>query len=425
VARHVVSTYGVRNVVLVSRSGGSASGAAELKAELEAGGARVDVVACDVADREALAAVLASIPAEFPLTAVIHAAGVLDDAVVTALTPAHLDAVLGPKVDAAWNLHELTRDHDLAAFVLFSSIAGTTGAPGQANYAAANTFLDGLAAHRHAVGLPATSVAWGYWEQASAMTGHLAAADRARINRAGLSAMSAEQALALFDAALIIQRPTVVAGHLDLKMLSSSGVELPPLFGDLVRLPRRRVAAAMGSTNALAQQLSGLTAEQQHEVLLDVVRTHIGIVLGRAEATIDPTQPFQDLGFDSLTAVELRNRLKTATGLSFSPTLIFDYPTPNAVTQHLLDELNGTELINRSAGHDDGAEEGEVRRLLRSVSLSRLREAGLLDDLLALADDRSVQAATDGDIPAPEFIDEMDDEALVKHFTQSRNNGGM
>ncbi|WP_219070955.1 beta-ketoacyl reductase, partial [Candidatus Mycobacterium methanotrophicum] len=166
-ARHVVVNHGVRQLVLVSRRGPDAPGASELVAELGAAGARVSVVACDAADREALAKVLADVSVQYPLSAVIHAAGVLDDAVVTSLTPQRVDAVLRAKVDAAWNLHELTRDAGVSAFVMFSSMAGLVGSSGQANYAAANSFLDGLAVHRRADGLPAISLGWGLWDQSS------------------------------------------------------------------------------------------------------------------------------------------------------------------------------------------------------------------------------------------------------------------
>ena len=188
-ARHVVARHGARHLMLVSRRGPDAPGAAELVADLEAAGAQVQVVACDVAERAAVAKVIADIPVQHPLSGVVHAAGVLDDAVVTSLTPERVDVVLRAKVDAAWNLHELTRDLDVSAFVMFSSMAGLVGSSGQGNYGAANSFLDGLASHRRAHGLPAISLGWGLWDQASAMTGALGAADLARFSRDGIVAM--------------------------------------------------------------------------------------------------------------------------------------------------------------------------------------------------------------------------------------------
>ena len=232
--------------MLVSRRGGAAPGAAELVGELTQAGAQVTVLAADVADREALAAVLAQIDARHPLSGVIHAAGVIDDTVITSLTPQRVDTVLRAKVDAAWNLHELTRHMDLSAFVLFSSIAATVGAPGQANYAAANAFLDGLAAHRRAAGLPAVSLAWGLWEQPSAMTAHLDAADLSRMARSGLAAMDSQQALELFDTCLTAEQPQLIPARLDLSALRSLSTldALPALFTNLIRdqypTPRRQ-----------------------------------------------------------------------------------------------------------------------------------------------------------------------------------------
>ncbi len=211
VARHVVARHGVRNLVLVSRRGPDAPGAAELVAELAAAGAQVQVVACDAADRAALAKVIADIPVQHPLSGVIHTAGALDDAVVMSLTPDRVDVVLRSKVDAAWHLHELTRDLDVSAFVMFSSMAGLVGSSGQANYAAANSFLDALAAHRRAHGLPAISLGWGLWDQASAMTGGLATADLKRLARDGIVAMSTADALQLFDTAMIVDEPFMAA----------------------------------------------------------------------------------------------------------------------------------------------------------------------------------------------------------------------
>ncbi|OBG57841.1 polyketide synthase, partial [Mycobacterium sp. E188] len=345
-ARHLVAHHGVRNMVLLSRTGPDAPGAAELIAELEQAGARVRAVACDAADRAALASVLADIPAEHPLSGVIHAAGVLDDAVVTSLTAERVDAVLRAKVDAAWNLHELTRDLDLAAFVMFSSMAGLVGSSGQANYAAANSFLDGLAAHRRALGLPAISLGWGLWDQASAMTGGLDAADIARLGRDGILALSSDEAMELFDAALIVDEPFLAPARIDLNALRAHATAVPPMFADLVNAPARRQVddslAAAKSKSALAHRLHGLTEPEQHAVLLDLVRAHIATVLGNTTPeAIDPDKAFQDLGFDSLTAVEMRNRLKTATGLALSPTLIFDYPTPNGLAGYIRGELAG------------------------------------------------------------------------------------
>ncbi|MGA8250247.1 MAG: type I polyketide synthase, partial [Mycobacterium sp.] len=343
---HVVARHGARHLVLVSRRGPDAPGAQELSAELAAAGAQVQVVACDAADRAALAKVIADIGMQHPLSAVIHTAGVLDDAVVTSLTPERIDAVLRAKVDAAWNLHELTRDLNVSAFVMFSSMAGLVGSSGQANYAAANSFLDGLAAHRRARRLPAVSLGWGLWDQASAMTGGLDDADLARLGRDGILALSSDEAMELFDTALIVNEPFMAPARIDLTALRAHAIAVPPMFTDLLNAPtRRRVddsLAAAKSKSALAQRLQGLPEPEQHTVVLNLVRSHISTVLGTVTAeAIDPDRAFQDLGFDSLTAVEMRNRLKAATGLALSPTLIFDYPTPSGLASHIRAELGG------------------------------------------------------------------------------------
>jgi polyketide synthase 7 len=340
VAAHLVARYGVAHVVLVSRSGADAQGVTELVDRLENAGAQVSVVACDVADRDAVAALIAQLPAQYPLKGVFHAAGVLDDGLIASLTPERMDAVLRAKVDGAWNLHELTQDRDLSAFVMFSSMAGIVGTPGQGNYAAANSFLDGLAAYRRAQGLAGLSVAWGLWEQTSAMTQHLADRDKARMSRVGLAPLSTEQALRLFDTAMLTDRPVTVAARPDPAALADHIATLPPLLSQLVARRTRRVIDETDTTAAsmtsLVARLHGLTPPQRHGHLVDLVCSNAATVLGRQNAAdINVGAVFQDIGFDSLTAVELRNRLKTATGLSLSPTLIFDYPTPTALAEHL------------------------------------------------------------------------------------------
>ncbi|GBG38638.1 type I polyketide synthase [Mycobacterium montefiorense] len=340
VAAHLVARYGVAHVVLVSRSGGDGEGVAELVDRLNSAGAEVSVAACDVSDRDAVTALIAALPAQYPLKGVFHAAGVLDDGLVTSLTPQRVDTVLRAKVDGAWNLHELTRDMGLSAFVLFSSMAGIVGSPGQGNYAAANSFLDELAGYRRALGLPGLSVAWGLWEQASGMTQHLDERDKARMSRIGLAPMATEQALRFFDTAMLAERPMMVAARIDPGALAQNGSSLPPLLSQLATRPIRRILDENDTTSAsmtsLVARLQGLSAEQRHSELVDVVCRNAATVLGRpSTGDINAGSIFQDLGFDSLTAVELRNRLKTATGLTLSPTLIFDYPTPIVLAEHL------------------------------------------------------------------------------------------
>jgi polyketide synthase 12 len=390
-ARHVVANHGVRQLMLLSRRGPDAPGASELAAELTAAGARVSVVACDAADRQALAKVLSDIPVQHPLSAVIHAAGVLDDAVVTSLTPERVDAVLRAKVDAAWNLHELTRDANVSAFVLFSSMAGLVGSSGQANYAAANSFLDGLAVHRRAHGLPAISLGWGLWDQASNMTGGLASVDFARLARDGIVAMSSAEALQLLDTAMVVDEPFLLPARIDTTALRAKydAGTLPPMFVDLINARARRQVddslAAAKSKSALLQRLEGLPEDEQHAVLLDLVRSHIATVLGSSTPeAIDPDKAFQELGFDSLTAVEMRNRLKAATGLPLSPTLIFDYPNSAALAGYFRQELVGTS--SHSTQHVAPGE-AEIQRVVASIPVKRLRQAGVLDLLLSLANE--------------------------------------
>ncbi|MES4903299.1 SDR family NAD(P)-dependent oxidoreductase, partial [Streptomyces sp. NPDC000395] len=341
-ARHLAATGRARHLLLISRRGPDAPGAPQLIAHLEELGATATIATCDVADRAALAEVLGRIPAEHPLTAVVHAAGTLDDATLGTLTARHLDTVLPAKADAAWHLHELTCQADLAAFVLFSSAAGVLGSPGQGNYAAANAFLDALALQRRAAGLPAVSLAWGLWEEASGMTGHLDRADRTRMARVGLRPLATGEALALFDNALVDGPPLLLPARIDTNALRATTA--PPLFQALVRptTGHRPRPATPDSRSSLRARLAGLDPAARSEILLTLVRGHAATVLGHPSPdAIAPEAAFRDLGFDSLTAVELRNRLKEATGLRLPATLVFDHPTPAALAQHLGDGLLG------------------------------------------------------------------------------------
>ncbi|WP_425325871.1 SDR family NAD(P)-dependent oxidoreductase [Micromonospora endolithica] len=382
VARHLVTRHGVRHLLLLSRRGPDAPGAGGLTTDLTALGASVTVVACDTADPAALRAALDRIPPDRPLTAVVHTAGTLADGTVPHLTPAALTAVLRPKVDAAWHLHRLTEHLDLSAFVLFSSVAGVVGAPGQANYAAANAYLDALAEQRRAAGRPAVSLAWGVWAEAGGM------ADTARGGRPGIRALTRDQGLALFDAAHTATGPAaLVPARFDLpalRALATAG-QLPTVLAALVpAAPVRR-----GGEPPFAERLAGLPAARQRELALETVQEHIAAVLGHADpAAIGADRSLMDLGFDSLTAVELRNRLAASTGLRLTSTLVFDHPTPTAIARHLV------ESAAPPAGDDTG--DDTIRRLLASVPPARLREAGLLDALLRLADDRPEPAAPDG-----------------------------
>ncbi|MFF1908471.1 SDR family NAD(P)-dependent oxidoreductase [Kitasatospora sp. NPDC058218] len=366
-ARHLVTRHGVRHLLLASRRGADAEGAAALAAELTALGATVTTAACDVTDAEAVARLLARVPAAHPLTAVVHTAGVLDDGVVPSLDRERLDRVLAPKVDAAWHLHRLTEHLDLAVFALFSSATALVGAAGQGNYAAANAFLDGLARHRRSRGLPALSLAWGLWAERSAMTGHLEGADLTRMRRVGMGALSTEDGLALFDAAHRTGEPVAVPMRLDatsLRAHAASGAGLaavPPLLRGLVRVTDRRTAAAGSSAGgtALAQRLAGLRAPERERLVLDLVLDETAVVLGHGLAgAVDARRAFRELGFDSLAATELRNRLNAATGLRLPTTTVFDHPTPAELATLLRARLAGeagTAGASGGAGTSAGA----------------------------------------------------------------------
>ncbi|MCX2729173.1 SDR family NAD(P)-dependent oxidoreductase [Saccharopolyspora sp. NFXS83] len=329
VARHLVHRHGVRNLVLAGRRGSASSEITRLAAELTGAGAEVHVAACDVADREAVRELLAGIPPQRPLSAVVHTAGVLDDGVLTSLTPERLSAVLRPKVDGAWNLHELAGDAEL---VLFSSAAGVLGGPGQANYAAANAFLDALARHRVARGLPTTAVAWGPWATGSGM-----AADRNRLRRGGIEPLTESDGVRLLDAALTARRRDVVALRLNTASLRGQAVagSLPALLRDLVpSAPAHPAEPAPGAPAPPA--LAGLPEPERRAALSVLIRTEAAQVLGHpGPGAIEPDRSFQELGFDSLSSVEFRNRLAAVTGWSLSATLVFDHPTPADLAEHL------------------------------------------------------------------------------------------
>ncbi|GAA0273154.1 hypothetical protein GCM10010302_08460 [Streptomyces polychromogenes] len=334
-ARHLVRAHGVSRLLLVSRRGPQAAGAAALVAELTALGADVHLAACDLADRDALAGLLRTIPEAHPLTAVVHAAGVLDDGMIRDLTPDRLAAVMRPKVHAAWHLHELTRDRDLDAFVLFSSVAGVIGGTGQANYAAANTFLDALAAYRAGLGLPATSLAWGLWAHEHGMSGHLTRAELKRIARSGLLTITEETGPELLDLALRAGPPALVVTPVDRHALRGNLRRAPLLLRGLVQDPAAGDGPEAGA-ELRPDRLAGLSQEHRAELVSEFVRREVGLVLGHsASAPVDGHRRFSDLGFDSLTSVELRNRLSDATGLRLPPSLVFEHPTPARLVEHL------------------------------------------------------------------------------------------
>ncbi|WP_456302512.1 SDR family NAD(P)-dependent oxidoreductase [Streptomyces niveus] len=418
VARHLVTTHGADRLVLLSRRGPQAEGAAELVAELDELGAHATVVGCDAADGEALAAVFA----EHPVTAVVHAAGVLDDATLTTLTPERLEAVLRPKVDAAWNLHRLSRDLDLGEFVLFSSAAGLLGSPGQASYAAANAYLDALAGHRSALGLPGVSLAWGAWAGSGGMADRLGDTDTRRLAQGGVSALDEAAGLALFDTCAGRTEPVLMPAAIDLGAMARSG-RVPPQLRGLVRPSRRLARAASTASAALRTTLAGLTPDERTAALLDVVTEQAGAVLGTDE--IEPQLAFSELGFDSLTAVEFRNRLNEVTGLRLPATLIFDHPSPSVLAVQLSGQLapetpdagmsgSGNGNGNGNGSGAEGTDEATVRRVFATIPFADLRESGLMEGLLQLAGVRATGVGEPAaDDESRESIDAMDAESLI------------
>ena len=407
VARHLVTAHGVADLLLISRRGRDDA----LDAELTGLGARVTWAACDAADRRALAAVLAAVPADRPLSAVVHAAGVLADGLLPTLRPEDVDAVLRPKIDAAVNLHELTEG--LSAFVLFSSIAGVLGTAGQGNYAAANSFLDALARRRRAAGLPAAALAWGLWQDGMGAT--LDQSDLARIAGYGIKPMTADQGLALLDASLRADRPVLVPAVLELAGL---GENAPAPLRALIPAPTRKAAADSAAPTApvaaaggtLVQQLAGLAPPQQLEVLVEFVRDETAAVLGSARKAVPGERGFQELGLDSLAAVDLRMRIDDRLGTQLSATVVFDYPTPRALAGllHTLVAPAAGPARPDVAGLEQleaGLAAAELDQDARSDVIQRLRK--LLD---ALDDGRDTEA--DGNDLVAERIEAATDDEI-------------
>ncbi|HEY8809216.1 MAG TPA: type I polyketide synthase, partial [Solirubrobacterales bacterium] len=418
VARHLAAEHGVRHLLLINRGGEESKGAKELKATLEELGAEVTIAACDVTEREQLRELIDSLPAERPLGAVIHAAGILDDALLASMDRERLQRVMVPKVDAAWHLHELTKELGLSRFVMFSSSAGLLGGAGQTNYAAANAFLDALAAHRHAQGLPATALAWGKWDQESGTAAGLSDAELMHIlrqirERLGFVPMSPQQGVALLDVALGLDDPLLAPVELDPRVLrdQAQAGNLPAILRGLVRASARRTPA--GET--LASRIARLGEHEREPFALDFVRTQVAAVLGHGSArSIDVERAFKDLGFDSLAAVELRNRLGAASGMHLPATLVFDYPSSVAIAGYLLAAALPVEGERGEPTEElDESTEAGFREALARVSLARLREAGLMAPLLELVDldGDSLESADDDPI---ERIQAMNIDDLVE-----------
>nr|BAO20200.1 putative type I polyketide synthase [Sphaerisporangium sp. SANK 60911] len=364
-ARHLITHHGARHLLLTSRQGPNAPHAQQLHNELTNLGAHITIKAADATDPHTLTQLLADLPPDHPLTAVIHTAGTLADTTLTHLTPHHLTTTMHPKAHAAHTLHTHTQNHPLTHFILYSSLAGTLGSPGQANYAAANAYLDALAHHRHHHHQPATSIAWGLWAQPSTMTAHLTPADHQRLHHHGITPLTTQHALHLLDQALRHDGPAVTA--VDLTVTNATAPVLSALT------PQDPASGEPEpDPNRLAGRLTHLPPDERRTLVHDIVKKEIAMALGYTASTIDDHRRFLDMGIDSLSAVQIRNRLTTATGLRLTTTLLFDHPTPHALTEHLLSEVQTTGRDGDSAIAEqmdrleallrDGPQDEETRR---------------------------------------------------------------
>ncbi|MFC9061247.1 type I polyketide synthase, partial [Streptomyces sp. NPDC057074] len=431
-ARHLVTRHGVRHLVLASRRGPDAEGAGELVAELAEHGAAVSVVACDMSDRAQVEALLAQVPEEHPLRGVVHTAGVFDPGVIGALTPERLAKVFAPKVDAVRHLDELTRPLALDAFVAYSSASSVFMGAGSGGYAAANAFLDGLMSHRRAAGLPGLSLAWGPWEQVTGMAGNIDDLTRTRMSRregrGGVMALRSAEGMELFDAALRSEQALLVPAGIDLRAVradAAGGGGVPHLLRGLVRTGRqsaRTAASAGGDRGRLADRLVGLSAAKQESLLLGVVCAQAAVVLGHSgPENVRVEMAFNEAGFDSLTSVELRNRLREATGLKLPATLVFDHPTPLALARYLRTELAvdeaspadavlaglaGLEAAIESAGGDEAARERITVRLLELLRAAETAGGPGEGPGGADASDEDLDTASDEELFA--LVDQLD-----------------
>ena len=396
----------------MSRRGPEDAGARELRAQLSTAGVEVEVVACDVTDRAQLVELLERIPSDRPLTGIVHAAGVLEDGLIGSLTSEQIERVLAPKLAAAWYLDELSAEMPVAAFVMFSSAVATLGSAGQASYAAANAFMDALAVHRRARGRAGISVAWGLWAEASGMTGALGGADLARLGRLGIAALATEEGLELLDRAVALDEPLVVAARLDrgaLRARAQAG-DLPVLLRGIVPLSAWRPGGAAGS---LALRLASVGAAERRTLIRDVVLGEIAAVLGFADpARFNSELSFKSLGFDSLAAVELRNRLNAICGVRLAPTAIFDYPSADRLTEALLAEVAPAETGGRMEAELAGLEGGvsmlsadgdERRRVAKRLRALIARLEGAAESENGAGADSEPELTTDQEMF--EFID--------------------
>ena len=427
VAKHLVTEQGVKHLVLTSRRGIEAGGAAELRDELTGLGATVTVAACDVSERSAVDGLIAGIDG---LSAVVHSAAVMDNNMVGALTAEQVDAVLKPKVDAAWHLHEATAGLDLKAFVLFSSCAGLVVGAGQANYAAANRFLDALSAHRLANGQAASALAFGLWQTKTGLGGGVTDADLGRLKSMGMPALPTDEGLALFDEAITLDEPMLMPIRVDAEARGDAPGDAPTLLKDVfaaakpaVKKPVRATAAATAapavSSESLEDRLAPLSEAERERAVLDVIRAQVAAVSHDDPESIDVSKGFTELGLDSLAAIDLRNRLQKATGLRLPATMMFDYPNPIELAEFLLEELDipeAEEIEVPARSTTDTVDDDGIAQSIAAIPVEKIREAGLLDALLKLASDIGgvTPAAQEAPADNTEAIKNMDVDDLVR-----------
>ncbi|MES4904969.1 MULTISPECIES: type I polyketide synthase [unclassified Streptomyces] len=375
--------HGAAHLLLTSRRGPDAPGAGELAAELRALGATVTVAACDAADREAMRCVLEAIPDEHPLSTVIHAAGVSEQELIADVDDAHLDRMLAPKALAARHLHELTQHLDLSAFIMFSSVTASWGSGGQAAYAAANAYLDALAEHRRGLGLPATSVAWGLWGAVGMAT---SAEEIDFFRRRGIHPLDPDLAVASLQQAVERREAGAVIAAVDWRRFLASFTALrpSPLLSDLPEAATARTEepsrASEEEADPLRRKLAGSPPAERHHILVRHVQAHAASTLGHDDAdAVPPTKPFQELGFDSITAVQLRDRLNAGTGLRLPTTVLFDYPSAEELARHLHGLLGAEaasgeqQLMSELDGWDAGHAPDAVDEAARARIAARLR----------------------------------------------------
>ncbi|MEU4323551.1 type I polyketide synthase, partial [Nocardia fluminea] len=406
VARHLVRHHHIPSVILVSRSGLAASGAPELRHELlDAGAQFVEIIDCDISDREAMSNALGKAPSEFPVGLIVHAAGVLADSAIASMTSDDIATVFAPKVEAAHTLYELANDLDEPSVVFFSSVAGILGGAGQGNYAAANAFLDALATRGRKNGMAVVSLAWGLWAQGSGMTGHLSDNDLSRIKRLGIEPLAQDEGLRLFDLALRSENAALVP----IKLSTSRPTDLHGVPSVLRSQFATKHRIARGRDIQPPQDmpphgLAGASAKERKDALVTTVLEAVSTVLGYrlSEVKLDKTTRFSELGLDSLTAIEFRNRLKSETGLTLPSTLIFDYPTPVDVAEFIATALGisddvTAEVFAQLSGLIQSVNENEIAGSDLKNLISTLR--GFIGDLEGEVDgDDDLEIVSDDDL---------------------------